>query len=182
MRAGKACAEFAGIESGLQGVTLGVTDVLCCVGLVYEQAAGGEQTGKRGELIAQQAPEDDDEVEALAVARPGQGFGCGFATESERDACFFCSFCGDGQAFVGNVGEDGVPSALGEPEGVATSAASEVKSAAWSQVRADFDEQGIGFDGLRLACQEFCVPALAIVDSGDGSDVSHRGSITTNKC
>ena len=71
LRAGKACAEFAGIESGLQGVTLGVTDVLCCVGLVYEQAAGCEQTGKRGELIAQQAPEDDDEVEALAVAHRG---------------------------------------------------------------------------------------------------------------
>ena len=144
-------------------MALAVTDVLCCVGLVDEQAGGTQGRGERGELIAQQAPEDDDEVEALAGARPGQGFGCGFAAKIERDACFFCSFCGDRQAFVGNVGEDDVPSALGEPEGVATSAAGEVKSAARSQVRADFDEQGIGFDGLRFACQKFCVPALAIV-------------------
>jgi uncharacterized protein len=59
-------------------------------------------------------------------------------------------------------------------------AAGEVKSPAWSQVRADFDEQGIGYGGLRFASQEFRVPALAIIDDVHGSDVGHRGSITTN--
>jgi hypothetical protein len=161
-------------------VTLGVTGVLCCVGLVDEQASGREQSRERGELIAQQAPEDEDEVEALGCARPCQGFGCGFATHRKGEACLLCSFCGKREAFVGNVGDDGVPSTLGEPEGVASGAAGEVESAAGSEVRADFDQQGIRFDGLRFACQELCVPALAIIGHGRGHDVGHRGSITTN--
>lgn len=66
-------AEFAGIESGGQGVVFFVAIVLGRIGFVEKNAAGGEGGGQRGELIAKQTPDDDDEVEGLAGGGPGEG-------------------------------------------------------------------------------------------------------------
>jgi hypothetical protein len=51
---------------------------------------------------------------------------------------------------------------------VATSAASEIESAAGAEGRAGFEEIWVGIGGLRFASEEFRVPALAVVSRIDG--------------
>ena len=142
-----------------------IAGVIGGVGFVDQEACGGEGAGKRGERIAQEAPEDGDEVEAVGVLRgPGEGFGGGFAADGERQIGFGGAVAGDRESFVGKVGEGDLPVAVGEPEGMTAGAAGEVESAAGRQGRAGFDEEGIGRGGLRFAVKEFCVPAVAVSD------------------
>jgi len=114
-------------------------------------------------VVADQAPEDGDQVERIPLTCPRNGFGCGLASNVQSDTGFGGALGSDGEAFVGNVGQGSFPTALGKPEGVAPGASCEVESPAWSQVGASFDEQRIGFDGLGLARKKLCVPAIALV-------------------
>jgi hypothetical protein len=143
------------------------------VGFVEERAAGGKGLGQGGEVVAEQAPEDSDEVEwggleLPSAACPGNGFGGRLAADIQKNAGFGGAFCSDGEAFVRDVGQGCVPSALGEPEGVAPGASSDVKSPAWSQVNAGLDEKRIGFDGLRFAREKLGIPATALVGCIEG--------------
>jgi len=152
-------------------MAFGIADVFRRVGFVKKKATGGERGGQQGELTAKQAPDDNDEVEGLAAGGPGDGFFGGFTARGDGDTGGSSTLGGNGETFVGEVGEGDSPSALGEPEGVAASAAGEVKRAAGSEVRTCFDEEGIGLGGLRFAGEEFCVPAVA-VGAGVWSHVS----------
>ena len=153
-------------------MTLGIARVSRRVGLVNENATGSERAWQRREFIAEQAPEDDDQVKGPALG-PGDGFRCGFAAEFEREAGFGGALAGDGQGLVGNIGQGCAPAAPGEPEGVATGATSEVEGAARNEIRTRLDQQRVRVEGLRFAAEELRVPAIPI----SGTIDSHRALI-----
>jgi hypothetical protein len=114
-------------------------------------------------VVADQAPEDGDQVERIPLTCPRNRFGRGLASNVQREAGFGSAPGSNGETLVGNVGEGGVPSALGKPQGVAPGASREIEGPAWSQIGASFDEERIRFDGLRFASKKLCVPAIALV-------------------
>ena len=112
------------------------------IGFVDEQAAGGESPRQGCELLAEQAPEDHDEIEAVRIlCGPREGCGGGFAAGGDRKSSLGRALPGNGESFIGDVGQGDAPAALGEPEGVTAGAAGEIESAASRQSGARFDEE-----------------------------------------
>lgn len=150
------------MEGRAQGVSFGIACVIRSVGLVEEDAAGSERGGQRGELVAEQTPDDDNKVEGMGGGGPGQGLVSGFVAGRESDCGGACALCGDGEGFVGEVGEGYIPSPLREPQGMTAGATGKVESAPREKAGAGVDQQGIRLGQLRFTGKEFGVPALAI--------------------
>src|SRR5581483_9099630 len=104
------------------------------IGLVDEPASGSEQARQGGEMLAQQNPADDDEIEADVLrSRPGKRVRRGFAAEGKVQGRREGALLTDGQAFVGDVGEGDTPATLSQPESVTAGASGEIESAGGGQ-------------------------------------------------
>src|SRR5581483_7162271 len=139
-------------------MALGIALVFRRVGFVEERPTGRESRGQGRKLIAQQAPDNKDEIEGL-FRRPCQGFFRRLPSKRQDEPSLIGTLACKEKAFVRNVGESRLPATVREPQGMASRAACQIEGAARAQTRADLSYEPIRFNGLGFTAEEFGIPA-----------------------
>ena len=118
-------------------MSFGVTQVIRRAGLVKQRPARSESRRQNRELLAQQTPDNDDQIKRCFRGRPRQRFFGGFASKLQHKPSLFGALAGNGQSFVGEVGESSIPAMPGEPQGMPSRAPGQIQSASRCQASTD---------------------------------------------